>query len=164
MTKSMLYSMTNRKPYIQSPIDDLFSFFYVGQWAVVYNAETDSRKLQDLRRQLQVPRSQHYAFDSHFYDYIRARDEATSDIASGYTGTYSPFLKPSVHILREWMPPLVQLERAWATVELQAQAEGLTGKEANYFFVPHFYKFALRGVVLYLRLLLKHRDELQVQM
>lgn len=153
MSSSLLYSTSDPRQYIHSPIDDLFSFFYVGQWAAVHNDEypTNSQNVHSLRRQLDGT--------------LQSRESATSDIASlTRSDIYTPFIAQSAPILREWKSSLEELKRVWAMVELQAREEKLTGTEASDFFVPQFHKFSLRGVVLYLRLLAKIQDKLEGRM
>lgn len=65
-------------------------------------------------------------------------------------------------MLRVWHLSLDQLKRALDIME--TQANGLPPKKVGDLLVPQFHRFALAGVVLYLRLLVAFRDELQKSM
>lgn len=147
--------LLSSESYLQSPMDDLSSFYYVGQWAAAYNNEfgKNGSKIHELRALLPAGRE--------------SREAATSSISKIVetdTSLYTPFLTRSAPFLRKWNSSLLKLRHTWTVIESQALAEGLTGQGAHDFFVPQFHQFALRGVLLYLRLLVEFRDELQKPM
>nr|GAT57973.1 predicted protein [Mycena chlorophos] len=53
MSDDLLTSSIRGRPHIHSPVDDLFSLFYVAQWAAVFHPDGDGLPMvQDLRKQL----------------------------------------------------------------------------------------------------------------
>ncbi|KAJ8503339.1 hypothetical protein ONZ45_g10942 [Pleurotus djamor] len=138
MSKPLLDSIEFSEFYLQSPVDDLCSFYYVGQWAALFNqgAEDQNRTLSPrfLKLRNSVDGS------------AEARTSATADVGKSPLGG---ILK---HTLRSL------LVDNW--IEAKAPGQDLVGAEAHQFYMPLFFKFAYRGVKEYLEILKEGRDEL----
>ncbi|KAJ8455578.1 hypothetical protein ONZ45_g18901 [Pleurotus djamor] len=140
MSQSLLDSIEFYELYLQSPVDDLCSFYYVGQWAALFNHgaedqnQTLSPRFLDLRNSVDGSAA--------------ARTHATmkvGKIPTGSLGQYPPFL-PTL-LVQNW-------------IEATAPGQDLVGGEAHKFYMPLFFQFAYRGVKEYLEILKEGRDEL----
>ncbi|KAJ8454650.1 hypothetical protein ONZ45_g19220 [Pleurotus djamor] len=133
MSDPLVDSLKFSELYLQSPVDDLCSFYYVGQWAALFNqgAEDQNRmspRFLDLRNSVDGSAPQ--------------RNEATTKIGKISTGSlrqYPPFL--------DW-------------IEATDPGQDLVGGEAHRFYMPLFFKFAYRGVKEYLEILKEDAEEL----
>jgi hypothetical protein len=135
MSDSLLKSARLNKKYLQSPIDDLWSFYYVAQWAAVYNDTmfSDSKSIPaDL---------------SELRDFIagdqRALGEKTVTGPTLKPSEYGQFLVNCSPILREWVSKLNQLTSDWE----QEDVASITNGDRYSTLYPCFCQYTDRGVL-----------------
>jgi hypothetical protein len=148
MSRDLLNALLEDEPYLQTPVDDLWSFYYVGQWAATYNTMSlDTKKLLRLREDLTGN--------------LKDRGDATTTVTDPrglQASDYGTFLANSHSVLVAWHSRLNDLSLAWYkdTVNLQPAPEDRYNA-----YYPLFKDYTQRGVLEYLRLLVKEFGSLQ---
>lgn len=140
--------MRNGEEYLQSPIDDLHSFYYVGQWATLFNAH--SGDASDFMKGLQN-------------EAINNRDGVRREVLflNPALNALSPFLARCQPILVNWYRSLIELELQWHHAMVACPPPTADAQKYDYF-VPLFRKFAVAGILDYYKLVAEHRTELQL--
>jgi hypothetical protein len=143
MSRDLHKAQTQNQSYLQSPVDDLWSFFYVGQWAAAFNNESlDPSGLPDL-----------LVLRNKLAGSVDTRKSATTDVAEQWElqpSVYGPFFAKSHALLRVWRTKLVELSN-WERRYLE------TGNSHHW---QHFKDSAKRSVMDYLHLLQANYDSL----
>lgn len=140
MSDEMLMAARLNTPYVQSPVDDLYSFYYVAQWAAANNniefADPDSTPvpdhLEDLRTRLAGSPAE--------------RAEGTKRITAIRTmdpNTYGNFLVECRPLLRIWNQKLEQFVNDW---EDEIKHLKPPPKEQYNIYYPLFRQYTDRGV------------------
>jgi len=105
MSRGLILAACENEPYLQSPVDDLFSYFFVSLWAVIYHREDSLGAPAGLTR---LRESLIRSTDS--------RTAATSDVASHTklkVDRYGQFLVSCQPFLKEWYDKLDMLRAKW---------------------------------------------------
>ena len=136
--------------YLQSPVDDLFSYYYTMQWAAVFHdqefAATDvPRKLKMLREHLLGVQN----------DRLFATTKITS-VSSLRPREYGSVVAQCHPVLRAWNLELQVLGDDWN--ECQYKLEGQETKAEIY--IPLFLTFAVRGVATLAELVHKYTKDM----
>jgi hypothetical protein len=146
MSDGLLEAARLDKRYLQSPLDDLWSFYYVAQWAAVFNSTKfpDSihvpAELAELRRLMAGSQ------------YKRALGTRTVT-DPGLDGTeYGPFLADSCSFLREWESKLRQLAAEWKAAKVGSLSDGNL-YDACY---SYFREYTNRGLLELVQLVQRH--------
>jgi len=128
--------------YLHSPVDDLESCFWVSAWSVFFNKDNAGDQSNEER----------YMKD----DFIKNNKTAAIDCLStlGYHGKVSNIVQRFQPVLFEWWEKLRVKERAWAKEVLLGEPANADGE----YYLPHFHRFALQGVVDVLEVLAEHWD------
>jgi hypothetical protein len=130
-------------PYMQSPVDDLWSFYYVAQWAAAFNPThfpadtTVPAKLLNLHCLIAGSESDRALGTLTITGPALDRDE------------YGQFLSECYPILSQWRSELNQLTTDWKAAKVDSLTDGGI-YQARY---PYFRSFTNRGVLELLRLL-----------
>jgi hypothetical protein len=158
MSNAMLASMEQYEPFLQSPADDFESFFYVLQWAAVFQVTPDGQftsKQKRLQRFVTDPMGQ--------------RAIAQMEIAS-ITSTsrlYSATLASSGTAFRAFGRALEDIRSEWAsslTDTLQYEKlVGQAGEELRALMLPFYHLYAYRVVKAYLQILCDYKGTLKSQ-
>jgi hypothetical protein len=137
MSRHLLTAAALDKPYLQSPVDDLVSFYFVAQWAVVNNNRdfpdpaVVSDELQLLRKLLAGSLSE--------------RELATTMIRESLDSeVYGTFAAECQPILQEWDRRLMMLTQDWRRT-LKTIGPHIADQHRVYY--PLFRKFTDRGVL-----------------
>ena len=138
MSESLLFSIGKKRNYLQSPVDDLWSFYYVAQWAAVFNR---SRFSVDGVILSYLKLMQDYLLGSQ-------RAAATSDITSQRIrkGLHGGFLFECSKTLRKWYTALVQLEGAWLD-KLETLVKNGAKDNQYELYYPLFQEFTDQGIL-----------------
>lgn len=134
------------RSYLQSPLDDLESFYWVALWAVLFNVNNQKQRSPSenyWQRALVDP--------GHRYSVPRF---------PGYHPTdpeLSPILQDWIPILRNWNRSIDAIQMSF--LEVPDSSEGTDGR----FYFPEFHRFALRGVAEVLEILCKHCERLKTE-
>jgi hypothetical protein len=147
----MLTAAEHRLDYLQSPVDDLYSFYYTLQWAAVFH-DRDSKdvplKLKLLREDLLGTK--------------KDRSYATTGITAPSSLTppaYGSVLTQCQPVLRVWHLELQGLKEDWEKCEskLRGRESKLRGQETKAeIYISLFSTFALRGVAALAEIVHKH--------
>ena len=134
--------------YLQSPVDDLWSFYYVAQWAAAYNGfQQGGDILRGLRR-----------FRDDIRGSLKDREFATLNVIDSKikrASEYGTFLSECGSLLKKWRGKLVELELGWVKAFdnlKRAQVEG----HLYAMYYPHFRKLTDKGVLDLLELIAEH--------
>ena len=105
MSFELLQAMRFGEPYLQSPVDDLWSFYYVAQWAAVFNNANLVTPIPERLKQLRT----------HLAGSLQERTTATNIITDNRLkpASYGQFLANSCSFLSQWAAKLKILTRDW---------------------------------------------------
>jgi len=126
--------------YLHSPVDDLESCFWVSVWSVFFNKDNlgnQSGQERDLKDGLINCRKSD-AMDS--LGLLSHREEHSS---------IAQLFRP---VLLEWWRKVRDQGQVWSDSVLADEPENADGG----YYLPHFHRFALQGVVDVLEVLAKH--------
>ena len=143
--------LTAEDDYLQSPVDDLFSFYYTLQWAVVFHdrefstKEDVPSKLEKLREYLLGNRGDRLSTTVQFASRFPLRPRE-----------YGSVVAKCHPLLRAWNSELEDLRVDW----LNCQYE-LGGHEAKAeIYQPLFLTLAVRGVAAFAELVYKYTKDM----
>ena len=150
MSDDILIASQYSRDYLQSPVDDLFSFYYTMQWAVVFHDQEFAAKdipfdLKILRENLLGSRN----------DRCLTTNEITSpsSLRPHECGSFVARFQP---LLRAWYWELQGLKADWKDCLYE-----LEGQETNAeIYIPLFSTFALRGVASLAELVYKYTKDM----
>ncbi|KAK6988837.1 hypothetical protein R3P38DRAFT_3442984 [Favolaschia claudopus] len=91
------------QPYLQSPLDDLWAFFYTTVWATLFHAQRPSMDLLPLS-------SQELAWRLHIFKDSSLR-----------------YFEPMAPVLKDWHSALDQMDDVWTARQYQASTTGGVG-------------------------------------
>jgi len=141
-------------PYLHSPMDDLYSFYYTVQWAAAFNDGASGRKHDGVEIR-------------HFRDMLvgdrRAEAVGVVQVMVPFLAAargYGPFFSQSLALLAPWWDRLVVLNRDW--MYMMIGAEELKDEDKEKHLGLNFLIFGYRGVGEYFKLVYEHRESLQV--
>ncbi|KAK6971299.1 hypothetical protein R3P38DRAFT_3242763 [Favolaschia claudopus] len=140
------------QPYLQSPLDDLWAFFYTTVWATLFHAQRPSMDLLPLS-------SQELAWRLHVRS--RSADEREGAIRAiikvqDFQRQFPPILRTMAPVLKDWHSALDQMDDVWTARQYQASTTGGVG-------LPDFNHLAYSGVLEFIGIITKHRDRLAGQ-
>ncbi|EIW80211.1 hypothetical protein CONPUDRAFT_137525 [Coniophora puteana RWD-64-598 SS2] len=138
MSEGLITSVKMKEPYLQSPVDDVFSFFYSALWAAVYNGDYNELGLPNG---LDVLR-QEIASETR----TRAVETVVERVALK-ANNYGDFLPKCQAFLRSWQAIIKRIVVDWAAI-MDKDPEAGTLEE-------HFCTFYERSLLEYLELLIE---------
>ena len=147
MSRQLLDAAILNEPYLQSPIDDLLSFFYVAQWAAANNNKDfpDSTavpdKLELLRNRLGGSLAERELGTS-----TMTRNDPDPEL-------YGRFLADCQPILQDWDQQLMALVKDWGR-RMKTVTPDVGDQYKTYY--PLFREFTDRGVLELLQLVQSH--------
>ncbi|KAK7033675.1 hypothetical protein VNI00_012675 [Paramarasmius palmivorus] len=141
-------AMEDADPHLQSPVDDLHSFFWVVMWAVMFNAN-----LKNVVRSKQ---------EKHWQERLAGRAcnrmAVPADMASHrHRSDHSPIFKQMVGVLLEWYRTIEKLASDWLEEVLAREPDE---DPDNGWYPTHFHLYAYRGAAELLELMLKYQHTL----
>jgi len=147
MSRPLLEAATLNRAYLQSPVDDLLSFYYVAQWAAVNN-NTYFRGSPPVPDELGLLRDR-------LGGSLAEGELGTSTITAGRVRptSYGRFLADCQPILREWHEKLRELVDDWAAA-IESVAPDVADQYKTYH--PLFCEFTDRGVLEVLEVVQRH--------
>jgi len=117
--------------HLHSPVDDLESFFWVAVWSVFFN-KGDPKGRSDEEKGIRDDLVGGHKDDA-MGDFVKLkRRGSNSDITCRFQPT-----------LREWWTKVRHREEVWSDQVLDGEPGGANGA----YYLPHFHRFALEGVV-----------------
>ncbi|KAJ6543851.1 hypothetical protein B0H19DRAFT_1308661 [Mycena capillaripes] len=150
MSLQLQSAMETNATYIQSPIDDIQSFFWLAVWAVLFNDK------------LQEPSSKEAQWRSSLIsgDYEKKATFTSELAASDFERGYSAVGTQLLPILQLWWSNLQTLFRDWRRVLNKVEYNEISQQEVSNFYKHHFHLYALRGVKEFLVLVDQNRETL----
>ncbi|KAG7094149.1 hypothetical protein E1B28_007761 [Marasmius oreades] len=145
MSINLLKATLRGSDYLQSPVDDMHSFFWITLWAVMFNSHNESSRSENelwarglwvelaLHKTLMLPELQ--------------------DLLP--TGKLSPITRQLTPFLDQWFSRIEALQKDWNTTR------GTDFQDRKEWFTTHFHLFAYRGIRESLELILQYREELE---
>ncbi|KAJ6543880.1 hypothetical protein B0H19DRAFT_956069, partial [Mycena capillaripes] len=150
MSLELQRAMEADRPYVQSPVDDIQSFFWVAAWAVLFNTRQQNRSPEEDKWCRDLI-SGNLGLKSDFSSALLA-----ADLEEGY-GLAATQLFP---VLRLWWVKLLSLRMDWVS-RVTSQVRKQPPDEVANFYLHHFHLFALRGVQEFLELVEEHHSTLR---
>ncbi|KAJ7211362.1 hypothetical protein GGX14DRAFT_624497 [Mycena pura] len=142
MSNRLLDSIVHGRPYLQSPLDDIQSFYYVAQWAAAFHKDGDKfDDVKDIRSGLSGN------VEARALVSDRIRTLAASD--ANYVGAFLVRCRPLLHA---WYSRFTDLSIDFA------DARDASGEESWLKIV--FQTFAYRGVADFLEVFQRHKESL----
>ena len=148
MSDGILSAAQSGARYLQSPVDDLYSFYFTMQWAAVFhNVEFATKdvplNLEVLRKYLLGNQHNRLFVTSEIIDPLPLKP-----------GEYGSFLAKCQPLLRAWYSEMQNLRVDWYGCRdgLEKQEVTVTGEV----YIPLFLTFAVRGVASLAEVVRKH--------
>lgn len=129
--------------YLHSPVDDLESFFWVALWSVVFNETSgDNWDVEGRVREALLRNDKALAIQK-FLDLegVEQRNQATQRFQA---------------VIEDWWENAVELQKQWRKEVFVKRPRDADAK----YYLPHFHRFALQGVVNVLEVLDQHWAEI----
>jgi len=139
MSRALLRAKGN---YLHSPVDDIESFFWVALWSVLFNATSG-----ELGSDVEEP----------VRGYLINNDKnAAIDEFAGFGSNKrrNPATQCFQDVITDWWGKVRDLYVKWDR-EVMRDAPPAAGSK---YYLPHFHRFALRGVLDVLEVLHQHRN------
>jgi hypothetical protein len=159
MSCLLLGMLKSQGDYLQSPIDDLDSFYYTAQWAVAFNdghaGKVDEGKGSDSFRAMIAGEDRENACFLVLGDLSGAW--MLSDGWRDRHG-YGLFFQKSLSVLAPWKVSLNALRGEWARVMDKAHDLSDEGKKSHLHY--NFLLYGYRGVLSYFEIFNEHCDTL----
>ncbi|KAJ3502472.1 hypothetical protein NLJ89_g8873 [Agrocybe chaxingu] len=153
MSRGLLQSIELNFKYLQSPVDDLFSIYWVALWAILNNVHTE-RSEDELWWRMKITKG-----------YLH-RSDASADICKlplrqwKQLQQHSPILQQWSPVLKAWFQSLDRLEDDWRNT-VDPSYDVKPGNSPGEYYLPHFHYFALRGVADFLEMIQPHYTQLR---
>ena len=152
MSDDLLIAVEYRRDYLQSPVDDLYSFYHTLQWAAVFHNQEFAAKdipipsyLEELREKLMGNQDNRL--------FTTSTITALSPLEPCEYGSVLVNCQP---ILRAWNAELQVLLADWK--KCQRELKGQDTKAEIY--IPLFLTFAVRGVATLAELVHKYTKDM----
>ncbi|KAF8830791.1 hypothetical protein HHX47_DHR2001127 [Lentinula edodes] len=147
MSDKLRESLYLPRTYIQSTVDDLASFYYVGQWAAVFNPSHQSDMLEQLRNHVAGPLA--------WRSFATSRIINLSPKTPSHRQDYGLFLQCCQPILKEWHDSIDSLDRRFVEVTDELTAH-FDGKIDSNTYRSLFLSFSYHGVADFAQILERH--------
>ncbi|KAJ7223091.1 hypothetical protein GGX14DRAFT_657162 [Mycena pura] len=139
------------KPYLQSPLDDLWAFFHSTVWATLFHAHRPSIDVLPMSRlemdwQLHLGSPMIYMREGVIWDIIGA---------NYFYGDFPPMLRAMAPFFKNWITALEQMEADWRLRQHNARTAARGGIG-----IPDFNHLAYSGVLDYVHIFTNHRERL----
>ncbi|KAJ3515937.1 hypothetical protein NLJ89_g1435 [Agrocybe chaxingu] len=137
--------------YLQSPVDDLFSVYWVALWAILNNTHTSGRSDAEVRWRTKIAKGCLHRADASVKICGLVELEDTS---------YSPIVQQWSPVLDSWFQSLDRLDQDWRRRKARLSRRLKPDNSPGDFYLPLFHYFALRGVADFLEMIKSHYTEL----
>ncbi|KAJ6605015.1 hypothetical protein B0H10DRAFT_2229227 [Mycena sp. CBHHK59/15] len=133
----------------QSPLDDLWAFFYTAVGATLFHARRPSTEVLPMS-------SQEITWRLHLRS--RSADECEGAIkrivqVKDFQKQFPPMLRAMAPVFKDWLSALDRMEDAWTDRQHKASTTGGVG-------LPDFNHLAYSGVQDFIRIFTNHRERL----
>ena len=135
--------ITAKKNHLHSPVDDLESCFWVSVWSVLFNEDNIGSQSDD-EKEVKEKLAKYY-----FKEVAMSMFSVLPD-----DGKYSNITQRFRPMLRDWWLKVRDQDVRWSQEVLTGVPKDADGG----YYLPHFHRFALQGVVDVLQVLTKYWD------
>ena len=152
MSDDSLIASKYCRDYLQSPVDDLYSFYYTMQWAAVFHNQEFAAKDKDIPFELKILREKLLGTQSN-------RSFATTQITAPSSLTpleYGLVLTQCQPLLRAWNLKLQGLKEDWKKCHSKLWGQATKAEIYKHLFST----FAIRGVAILGDLVHKHAKDM----
>ncbi|TCD62006.1 hypothetical protein EIP91_007624 [Steccherinum ochraceum] len=146
LSRKAYTAVTAKKPHTQSPMDDLWSFFWVAIWSVVFNKHLEQQRATEeteLQSRFKTPESRETIMDIL---------DVYSSIQREWTPT--PLLRDWEPILYDWYKKLVSLQDDFTRAFFDPRVYNADRSRI----ISVFQEYALKGVADVMEIFDKHKD------
>lgn len=143
-----VYESPEPGPYLQSPVDDMESFYWVALWASLRNKTVSGDPTKEERKWRKGLRG-------NTLERTGVSHEVGGSDYSGQLHKFNPILRLMWPVLATWRDSLSDLRRDWKS-HLDNPAEWCPDTNIFYFDL-----FAYKGVLAFMRALDKHIDAIR---
>ncbi|CAA7263347.1 unnamed protein product [Cyclocybe aegerita] len=144
-------SMEDGTKYLQSPVDELFSVYWVALWAILNNIPTSRRSDYEVRWRRKIAEGS---------DARAAASVAICKLVDPEETSHSPIVQQWSPVLKAWSQCLDRLEDDWRLQEARLSRRLKPENSRGDFYLPLFHYFALRGVADFLEMIKPHSTRL----
>jgi hypothetical protein len=146
-------AMIEDTEYLQSPLDDLESFFWLACWAVLFNDCKANEKRSKVETKWQ--QSLRNADSDAKRSFVGRLTETTP------SNGWSQILTEFHPLLRAWWGVRIELQEDWKITVTDEVLEKMSCTSRKQFLLYHFHRFALAGVKKVLSVLALHHVRLR---
>ena len=129
-----------RGEYLHSPVDDLESFFWVALWSVVFHVKANPKLESEWNLREALLRNSKGEAMQIFSNQLFGK-KGCDDVMLRFQG-----------VIDDWWKTVRDLNREWRLEVMESPPENA----GSGYYLPHFHRFALRGVLDVLEVLEKH--------
>ena len=152
MSDDSLIASKYRRDYLQSPVDDLYSFYYTMQWAAVFHNQEFAAKEKDIPFELKILRENLLGTQSD-RSFVTTEIVDPSRLRPRECGSVVSNCQP---VLRAWYMELRGLRDDWKDCLYE-----LEGQETKAEIYKHLFStFAVRGVATLAELVHKYTKDM----
>ena len=151
MSDDILTAAELRRNYLQSPVDDLYSFYYTMQWAAAFHDQEFAA--------IDIPADLKFLRNNLLGIYM-IRSFATTQITDPSPLSplhYGSFLTQCQPVLRDWYLELRGIRADWIECQSKLHGQDLDAKV----YISLFSTFALRGVATLAEIVYKHTRDME---
>ncbi|KAF8206325.1 hypothetical protein K438DRAFT_1817003 [Mycena galopus ATCC 62051] len=156
MSLTLHTAMIDDSPYLQSPVDDLESFFWLAVWAVLFNTHKNNQNGSQLENKWKA-----YLFGAEYHNTrVLAKGKLTVELRQLWReeDDWSPIFREFYPLLAAWWNESEALHKEWKRTVPRKVFENLDTPARKQYLLAHFHDFALKGVERVLTVLAKHID------
>ncbi|CAA7263360.1 unnamed protein product [Cyclocybe aegerita] len=150
MSPRLLESIEDGTRYLQSPVDDLFSVYWVALWAILNNIPTSRRSDYEVRWRRKIAEGS---------DARAAASVAICRLSPREWKSQSPIVQQWSPVLDSWFQSLDRLDKDWRRAA--DPPDDVKVENSRDFYLPLFHYFALRGVADFLEMIKPHYTRLR---
>ena len=151
MSDDILNAAENMDEYLQSPIDDLYSFYYTMQWAAAFHDQEFTSK--DVPKKLKCLRENLLGtYKDRLYATIEITDPSPLSPLD-----YGSFLTQCEPVLGAWYLQLRVIKADWKKCQSKLHGKDFDAKV----YISLFWTFALRGVATLAEVVYEHTRDME---
>ncbi|KAJ7672855.1 hypothetical protein B0H17DRAFT_174693 [Mycena rosella] len=150
MSLALQSANSSESPYLQSPLDDIESFFWLALWAILFNIHNKDRSSTEI----------HWRRVLHNGDFMGKSGLLTLMRLQVNGPEHSDIFCELLPLMKEWWRAQEALRDEWIVAMMQAPQ--VPQSQHRQFYLHHFHLYAMRGVKDALALMERHQERLQL--
>ncbi|KAJ7818263.1 hypothetical protein B0H14DRAFT_2373395 [Mycena olivaceomarginata] len=146
-------AMAENGKYLQSPLDDIESFFWLACWAVLFNDRNENKQRSQIETKWQE------SLLSGDPDIKRSFVGRLAEIAP--SNSWSQILREFHPLFKAWWAVRSELQQRWTPLVEEQVLQEMASDYRKQYLLYHFHHFALEGVKGFLSVAAQHHARLQ---